>query len=66
MNNETQISKSAEGLTLVLGGTGKTGRRIAERLEERGVNIRIASRSAELRFDWNDRSNVSASQRAFF
>ncbi len=57
MNNEDQSSNSAEGLTLVLGGTGKTGRRIAERLEERGVNIRIASRSADLRFDWNDRSN---------
>ena len=28
MDNSTQ----SEGLTLVLGGTGKTGRRIAERL----------------------------------
>ena len=47
MNNET---------TLVLGGTGKTGRRVAERLKERGVNIRIGSRSAKLPFDWDDRS----------
>jgi len=60
MNNEIRNSKSAEGLTLVLGGTGKTGRRVAERLEERGVDIRIASRSADLPFDWNDRSTWDA------
>jgi len=60
MKSEIQSSKSAEGLTLVLGGTGKTGRRVAERLEERGFNIRIASRSADLPFDWNDRSTWDA------
>ena len=42
------------GLTLVIGGTGKTGRRVAERLEARGVEIRIASRSANPSFDWDD------------
>lgn len=60
MKSEIQSSKSAEGLTLVLGGTGKTGRRVAARLEERGFNIRIASRSADLPFDWNDRSTWDA------
>jgi len=40
--------------TLVLGGTGKTGRRVAERLLARGVPIRIGSRSAEPPFDWDD------------
>ena len=39
---------------LILGGTGKTGRRVAERLEGRGLAVRIGSRSAEPRFDWND------------
>jgi uncharacterized protein YbjT (DUF2867 family) len=39
---------------LVLGGTGKTGRRVAQRLEGRGLAVRIGSRSAEPRFDWND------------
>lgn len=39
---------------LVLGGTGKTGRRVAQRLEDRGLAVRIGSRSAEPRFDWND------------
>ncbi|MCI0781767.1 MAG: NAD(P)H-binding protein [Chloroflexi bacterium] len=40
--------------TLVLGGTGKTGRRVAKRLRARGLPVRIGSRSAEPRFDWND------------
>ena len=40
--------------TLVLGGTGKTGRRVANRLAARGLPVRIGSRSAEPRFDWND------------
>lgn len=39
---------------LVLGGTGKSGRRIAERLVARGVRVRIGSRTAALRFDWHD------------
>jgi len=42
--------------TLVLGGTGKTGRRVVERLAARGLPIRIGSRSGEPRFDWEDRS----------
>jgi uncharacterized protein YbjT (DUF2867 family) len=40
--------------TLVLGGTGKTGRRVAERLTARGLPIRIGSRSATPPFDWED------------
>jgi uncharacterized protein YbjT (DUF2867 family) len=43
-------------LTLVIGGTGKTGRRVAERLEARGVPIRIGSRSGQPPFDWLDPS----------
>ncbi len=39
---------------LVTGGTGKTGRRIAHRLKEVGHTVRIASRSSDRRFDWND------------
>jgi uncharacterized protein YbjT (DUF2867 family) len=42
--------------TLVLGGTGKTGRRVAGRLTARGLPVRIGSRSAERPFDWDDRS----------
>lgn len=39
-------------MTLVLGGTGKTGRRVAARLAERGLPVRIGSRSADPAFDW--------------
>ena len=39
--------------TLVLGGTGKTGRRVADRLETMGWPVRIGSRSAERPFDWD-------------
>jgi uncharacterized protein YbjT (DUF2867 family) len=41
---------------LVLGGTGKTGRRVVERLEARGLPVRVGSRSGEPPFDWEDRS----------
>lgn len=40
--------------TLVIGGTGKTGRRVAERLRTAGVPVRAASRSSNTRFDWED------------
>jgi uncharacterized protein YbjT (DUF2867 family) len=38
---------------LVLGGTGKTGRRVAARLQESGRVVRIGSRSGVPPFDWN-------------
>lgn len=44
------------GPILVLGGTGKTGRRVASILESRGLPVRIGSRSAAPPFDWNDES----------
>ena len=39
---------------LVVGGTGKTGRRVVERLEARGLPVRVGSRSGEPPFDWED------------
>jgi uncharacterized protein YbjT (DUF2867 family) len=45
---------------LVLGGTGKTGRRVAQKLEALGVPVRIGSRSAEPSFEWNDPSTWTA------
>jgi uncharacterized protein YbjT (DUF2867 family) len=42
--------------TLVLGGTGKTGRRVVERLRVRGLPTRVGSRSGEPPFDWEDRA----------
>ena len=41
---------------LVLGGNGKTGRRVAARLRDRGLPVRIGSRSGAPPFDWEDRS----------
>jgi uncharacterized protein YbjT (DUF2867 family) len=40
--------------TMVLGGTGKTGRRVVRRLEALGLPVRIGSRSGEPAFDWDD------------
>lgn len=40
---------------LIVGGKGKTGRRVAERLKARNYAVRIASRSSELPFDWTNR-----------
>jgi uncharacterized protein YbjT (DUF2867 family) len=40
--------------TLVLGATGKTGRRIIEQLRARGVPTRAGSRSGQPPFDWED------------
>jgi uncharacterized protein YbjT (DUF2867 family) len=37
---------------LVLGGTGKTGRRVAERLRARNLPVRLGSRSGTPPFDW--------------
>ncbi|WP_066949255.1 NAD(P)H-binding protein [Microtetraspora fusca] len=39
---------------LVLGGTGKTGRRVVTRLQERDLPVRIGSRSGDPAFDWED------------
>jgi uncharacterized protein YbjT (DUF2867 family) len=39
---------------LVLGATGKTGRRVVKRLQARGVDVRAGSRSSQPPFDWED------------
>ena len=46
---------TSTSLTLVLGATGKTGTRVANRLRSRGVPVRTAARSgADAHFDWDD------------
>jgi uncharacterized protein YbjT (DUF2867 family) len=54
----------SENRVLVLGGTGKTGRRIIQRLHERGVAVRSGSRSAEPAFDWEDQASWPAAVQA--
>ncbi len=49
-----------QGLTLVLGGTGKIGHRVVERLTRRGMSTRVASRASHPAFDWNDRRGWNA------
>ncbi len=52
----SENNNGTSGLTLVVGGTGKTGRRVAERLSARGLPVRIGSRSGEPPFDWEERA----------
>lgn len=42
------------GTVLLIGGTGKTGRRLYDRITARGDTARVASRSAKQRFIWED------------
>lgn len=45
----------ASNLTLVLGGTGKTGARVANRLTRLGLPVRTAARhGGDIWFDWDD------------
>jgi uncharacterized protein YbjT (DUF2867 family) len=53
-SSQLTLRQAQPRLTLVTGGTGKTGRRVAERLAARGVPIRIGSRSGSPPFDWGD------------
>ena len=51
---------TSASLTLVLGGTGKTGSRVASRLASRGLPVRTAARSgANAHFDWDDPETYS-------
>ncbi|OQO95007.1 NmrA family transcriptional regulator [Saccharomonospora piscinae] len=57
----TQAVASTPAMILVLGGTGKTGRRVAARLSGRpGVTVRIGSRAGTPPFDWDDESTWDA------
>ncbi|MFG2333018.1 NmrA family transcriptional regulator [Streptomyces sp. NPDC048604] len=52
--NQTQQYPSRPTTVLVTGATGKTGRRVAAALAERGLTIRAGSRTGTTRFDWED------------
>ncbi|MEZ5277019.1 MAG: NAD(P)H-binding protein [Opitutaceae bacterium] len=60
MKSSSNLSASTQGRILVLGGTGKTGRRIAARLESMGRPVRIGSRSAQPPFDWHRQAGWDA------
>lgn len=44
---------------LVIGATGKTGKRVAERLIARGHSVRQATRHSEIPFDWENSKSWS-------
>jgi uncharacterized protein YbjT (DUF2867 family) len=52
----SMIRHKQEETTLVLGGTGKTGRRVVEQLRARGLPVRVGSRSGDPPFDWQDQA----------
>ncbi len=54
------VLRNSKPLTLVIGGTGKTGRRVADRLTAMGKDIRIGSRSAVPGFDWDNEAGWDA------
>ena len=60
MTITTHDRTPAEPTALVLGGTGKSGRRVAERLTAQGLRVRIGSRAGEPPFDWADQSTWAA------
>ncbi|ARU52751.1 NmrA family transcriptional regulator [Cellulosimicrobium cellulans] len=53
-STDASTDAPASGPVLVLGATGKTGRRVADRLDALGLPVRRASRSGAVRFDWED------------
>jgi uncharacterized protein YbjT (DUF2867 family) len=56
MRNPIDTNLTANRTALVLGGSGKTGRRIVERLQARHIPVLVGSRTAEPPFNWEDSS----------
>jgi uncharacterized protein YbjT (DUF2867 family) len=61
MTNHTTPDPSTTGTIVVIGGTGKTGRRVVDRLVSAGHATRSSSRSTTPAFDWNDPQTWDAS-----
>ena len=55
INNKSKIMNVTNNI-LVIGGTGKTGRKVAEGLKQRNQNVRIGSRNGSPSFEWEDPS----------
>lgn len=51
---------TVDDVVLVLGGTGKTGRRIAQQLQSQGKKVHVASRNGGLAFDWQEKQSWPA------
>lgn len=57
LSQPTQNPETTTAPFLVIGGGGKTGRRVGKHLEALGHDVRSASRSTSPSFDWNDDGN---------
>ena len=67
MNTSTQSvaqSTPATSTVAVIGATGKTGRRVAARLEARGIAVRRLSRTSATPFLWEDEGTWEAALEA--
>jgi uncharacterized protein YbjT (DUF2867 family) len=53
-SQQTITKNSATAPFLVIGGSGKTGRRVVDRLKALGHDVQSASRSSSPSFDWHD------------
>ena len=51
--NQTAFNQT---IPLILGSSGKTGRRVVKRFVEKGLNFRACTRHSEIPFDWYDAS----------
>jgi uncharacterized protein YbjT (DUF2867 family) len=56
----TTKSNKTNDITLVLGSSGKTGRRVAARLQQQGRKVRAGSRSGTPPFDWTNETTWGA------
>lgn len=59
-NGFTGEAAASDGTVLVTSATGKSGRRVAERLTALGVPVRPGSRTGGVAFDWEDDSGWAA------
>ncbi|AHZ67238.1 putative nucleoside-diphosphate sugar epimerase [Pseudomonas mandelii JR-1] len=57
---EMNAMKTTQDTLLVLGATGKTGRRITQHLQAAGLPVRLGSRGANPPFDWENRRTWDA------
>jgi uncharacterized protein YbjT (DUF2867 family) len=48
------MTNTTTNTILVIGSTGKTGKRVTAQLENRGIPVRHGSRTADIPFDWED------------
>lgn len=56
----THTTNTDDRPVVVIGASGKTGRRVVQRLAAKGVPVRAVSRSTAPSFDWHDESTWSA------